>query len=163
MCVFCKKALLTLLVTVFILLLTGCMGTLKMPINEYSHFNIEAEPFGGEIMLSYHRYDKLPRKDFTKNWTSKIKINSIGTIYDSQTEHSPLVTRVDRAWQEVKHIDPTEWKSVERLLANSSVDTVENERLEPTEDTRKSLEPWQQTDLPIAEIPLFLFSSTPRW
>ena len=158
-----KQALYTLLGAALILTLSGCMGTLKMPINEYSHFNIEASPFGNEFLISYHLYDELPQHEYTEDWTGKIKVDILGTVYDSEEETSPAVARIDRAWQKISNVGPINWATVERLIAESNADTVDEQNSKPSKIKPKAIEPWQRTDLPIAEIPLFLFSSPPRW
>jgi hypothetical protein len=159
----CKLALYTLLGAALILTLSGCQGTLKMPINEYSHFNIEAA-FSSEIYVSYHLYDELPQHEYTEDWTGKVNIDKLGTVYDSEKEISPMVTRVDRAWQKVREIGPINWATVERVIAESNEDWYQEEKSKPIKIKRKkALEPWQRSDLPVAEMPLFLFSSTPRW
>jgi hypothetical protein len=160
-----KRHLYKLLSVALTLTLSGCMGTLKMPINEYSHFNIEASPFGGELQISYHLYDELPQHAYTEDWTGDIQIDSLGTVYDSEKEISPLVTRIDRAWEKVKKAGPINWATVERLIVESNAEAeAEAEKAsKPSKIKPKAIEPWQRTGLPVAEIPLFLFSSPPGW
>ena len=158
-----RKALDALLGAALILALSGCTGTLKMPINEYSHFNVEASPLGNEFIISYHLYDELPQHAYTEDWTGNIKIDTLGTVYDSEKEFSPVVTRIDSVWQKVRRVGPISWDTIERLLVESNADSGDEMRSKPSKIKPKSLEPWPRTDLPIAEMPLFLFSSPPRW
>ena len=145
-----------------LLFLSGCTGTLKMPINEYSHVRVEATPLSNEFNVSYHLYDALPTRTEAPDWNGKIKVDGLGTVYASEETGSPAAKRIEHGWESLWADGSPTWATIERL----ALDTDEVAQNEPTTSTRKPKAiqvPRRTHIMQLAELPLFLFSRAPKW
>jgi hypothetical protein len=152
--------------TALALILSGCTGTLKMPINEYSHISVEASPFSSEFEVSYQLYDALPAPAQARNWTSKIKVEGLGTVYTSEHSGSPAATRIEQGWERLWENGFPNWGTIEHMLTDS--DPYAGTAPQPTSSkpqpkTKTKLAPRRSHVLTLAELPPFLFSRSPQW
>ena len=147
------------------LALLGCAGSLQIPINERSHLQFEANPLGQNFEVSYRRYEKSqdPAELWDRDWKHSIEIEGLGALYVSNRSGSPAGDKVERAieklWQEGR---PT-GSSVYNLVMEDVL------YVDQPADAARARKPRQRTatparsQLPLAELPLFLFSSRPSW
>jgi hypothetical protein len=145
-----------------LLFLSGCTGTLKMPINEYSHVRVEATPLSNEFKVSYHLYDALPARTEAPDWTGKIKVDGLGTVYATEESGSPAAKRIEHGWESLWADGSPTWATIERL----ALDTDEVAQNKPTTSTRKPKAiqvPRRTHIMQLAELPFFLFSRAPQW
>lgn len=162
----CTWFLVERLAAALALILSGCTGTLKMPINEYSHISVEATPFSSKFEVSYHLYDALPAPAQARNWTSKIKVDGLGTVYDSQHSGSPAAIRIEQGWERLWEDGSLGWGTIERMLTDTEPyagTTPQPTSSKPQPKTKTKAAPRRSHLLPLAELPLFLFSRSPQW
>jgi hypothetical protein len=148
-----------------LLTLAGCTGSLKVPVNEYSHVSVEATPFGGsEFMVSYHLYDELPYLAYNNSWKGKIKIDGLGTFYDTESIGSPAAKRLERGWESLWEDGRPGWATIERMITDTDFYGGTERKPKAPKLKSEALEAQQRTDLlPLAELPLFPFSTPPKW
>jgi hypothetical protein len=159
----CKIA--ELLGAVLLLTLSGCTGTLKMPINAYSHIRLEATPLSNEFEVSYHLYDALPALADGGNWITKLKVDGLGTVYDSKETGSPAAKRLEDSWERLWVDGRPTWTTVERMVLDSEDGGVAQIQSSTTKRTSKTRHAPRRTThiMQLAELPLFLFSRSPQW
>jgi hypothetical protein len=95
--------------------LSGCTGTLKMPINEYSHVSVEATPFKSKFAIAYHLYEALPYHT-QDPWQAKMQLDGLGTIYDSNQAISPAAKRLEDAWERLWVDGRPDWSAIVRMM-----------------------------------------------
>ena len=151
------------------LTLIGCAGSLKVPLNERSHVQFEANQVGKYLELSYKLYEKShdPDYKFDPRVQHTVQIKGLGALYESHRAGSPAGDRIEKSvnklWDD-SHPTPT---SVYNLVMEDVL------YVEKPTDERKSKKKAQlkesaasrarTTLLPLAELPVFLFSSRPGW
>jgi len=158
-----KRFVLVLLGVTIGVALTGCVGSIKMPINEYSHVSLEATPFETEFMLSYHLYETLPSAAFTDDWTGKIKFDLLGTVYDSEVSGSPAAKKIERGWESFWIDEQLSWTSVERFIHDETLIDYDSTGEAPRSLSANPDAYNNKTNLPIAELPFFIFASPTNW
>lgn len=147
------------------LTLLGCAGSLQIPINERSHLQFDANPLGQNLEFSYRRYEKpqAPSKTWDRNWKHSIEIEGLGALYVSNQPGSPAGDKVERAieklWQEGR---PT-GSSVYNLVMEEVLYVDQPASAAHARKTRQRAATPARSQLPLAELPLFLFSSRPSW
>jgi len=141
---------------------SGCTDSLKVPLNEYSHLNMEATPFDQEFRISYHLYEATPRNQYSDVWESKLKFKLIGTVYDSQKDYSPAARRIEQHWNYVWDDGFQEWSTLKELL----MEGTQNGEGPEARSQHKELEAHHERRtprLPIAELSTFMFATQPKW
>ena len=144
--------------------LAGCTGTLKLPINAYSHVRLEASPLSNEFQVSYHLYDALPASAKAPHWSGKIKIDGLGTVYDSKETGSPAAKRLEDGWERLWVDGNPNWGTIERMVLDSQADQAPAQR---TTSARRRSQPSHAPPrshvMQLDELPPLLFSSAPQW
>ena len=147
-----------------LLFLSGCTGTLKMPINEYSHVRFEATPLSNEFNVSYHLYDALPARTEAPDWTGKIKVDGLGTVYATEETGSPAAKRIEHGWESLWADGSPTWATIERMVMdNENGETAQHQSSTTKRKSKASRAPRRTHIMQLAELPLFLFSRAPQW
>jgi len=68
------------------------------------------------IELSYHRYEWIPSKDFEKEWSATLEIDVLGTLYESETHHSPAAEKIEFGWDKLWIEGRPSWHTVLQLI-----------------------------------------------
>ena len=154
-----------LLGAALLLTLSGCTGSLKMPINEYSHVSVETTPFGGsEFLVSYHLYDELPYLAYDDSWKGKIKLDGLGTFYDTTAIGSPAAKRIESGWESLWEDGRPGWATIGRMITDEDAYGGAERKPKAPKLKPEAIEAQRRTDLlPLAELPIFLFSRQPKW
>lgn len=148
--------------TIILLVLGGCTGSLKMPINEYSHVQAEATPLKSQFEVSYHLYEALPHLP-QADWQAKIKFDVIGTVYDSDEIGSPAARRLEAGWERLWEDGRPDWATIERMITDETALLDTKREPKAAEMKSKAYTPYLGTEAPMAGLHLFIFSSKPGW
>ncbi len=159
----CRRSVVFLCGTVCLAVLSGCTGSMQMPINERSYVSVEAAPFGSEFRVSYHLFEVLPSDTFDDKWKTKVDFDLVGTVYDSEKSGSRGAKNIERGWETLWEDEHIGWGSVERLLTD---ETLADSSSSPKKAEKRAEEARQRRtpNLPIAEMPpVFMFASPVSW
>ncbi|MGJ8652315.1 MAG: hypothetical protein ACSHX8_03490 [Opitutaceae bacterium] len=133
-----------------------------MPINERSHLMFEATPLDQQFEVSYHFYESLPSRPFDPEWRTKIKMDVIGTVYDSDKNYSPAAQRIEKGWAILWEDESFGWKSVERLLLEESLREDASDEVKVAKAPKIPVEDWDRPTVPLAGMTGFMFSTPTR-
>ena len=171
------KILLKIYSALLVLSLSGCAGSVKLPLNEQSHIQVAANPMGQNLQLTYNLYEKSHDEfyQFDPRLAHSIELKGLGALYVSNQKGSPAGERIEKTlaklWEEgrpngarIYDLVLEEVFYVEQPASKKLTNTSQHQEPAVKASVKKSFAKRARATLPpIAELPMFLFSSRPAW
>lgn len=118
----------------FCFVLLGCTGVVHVPLTPYSHIRFEAAPMDEQVTISYHRYEVVESTVYEPSWRTELKMDALGTLYDSREPYSPAARKLELGWEKLWLEGTPTWSTLVRLLNDAELTDayLESDRAEPT-------------------------------
>jgi len=71
---------------------------------------------GDGIQVSYHYYEVLVTDVYDGKWRAEVKLDHLGTLYDTKNHGSPLARNVELGWEKLWEEGAPTWAHVVRLM-----------------------------------------------
>lgn len=148
--------------SVWIVFLVGCVGTVQVPLSERSHIELQASPMKEKFELSYNFYERSHDTAYKfdskpKHW---IDIRGLGQLYSEDGSYSPAAKRIEQNLAKITENGSLNKDRILTVLAEEVFYTHSDTKRTPQPRVEATKEGFikrvRQTLLPLAQLPQLL-------